>query len=169
MLLSSLSSPTTGRTGTFFHNTKNATLHRSAPATWTLPKTAHRSNSISSRVSHVLRRQPGPRLSLHLQQTTAVRPTAYRNTFKSASATLSGKVDGIGARLSPTKVIVIRKRRFEVPRGRRVSERMWTEFNNGCRKVTFSRNVEVRFELCVREVGLVPAEISFVRASRGGV
>lgn len=70
---------------------------------------------------------------------------------------LSDKIDDIGAALSPTKVdiILVRKKEFEVPRGRRVSERVWTEFKNGDRRVRFSPKVEVRFELHVDDVDLV--------------
>ena len=72
------------------------------------------------------------------------------SALKNASATFSGKIDDIGAALSPAKVdvIVVRKRKFEVPRGRRVSEKMWAKFDNsGNRKVTFNPVVEVRSEL----------------------
>lgn len=150
-----IQSPTTGRTSIFFHN-ENTTLYRSAPRTWTLPRIAHRCSNDSSRISPGFRPETPPRLSRQLQRTT-LKPAAF---FKNATAAISGKSDDTGAALSPTKVdiIVVGKRKVEVPRGRPFSERVWTECNNGNRRVMFSPNVEVRSELCVREVVLVGTE-----------
>eukprot|EP00752_Nemacystus_decipiens_P002568 g2406.t1 len=82
-----------------------------------------------------------------------MKPMAFKSSgalgsaLKKATATLSVKLDDAGVALCPAKVdvIVVRKKRFEVPRGRRVSERMWTAFTNtGNRKVTFSPVVEAK-------------------------
>lgn len=168
MSASFVPSPTTGRTRIFCHSDKNATLRRSVPATWTLPRIAHRSNNISSKITPGIRREHPLGLCRHLQHTT-LKPSAcgsrgaLGNALRNASAALSGKIDDIGAALSPAKVdiIVVRRRKCEVPRGRRVSERMWAEFiNNGNRKVTFSPIVEVRFEVCVGE-GRVGSSLVF--------
>lgn len=147
--LSFMPPPTPGRTSIFSHKNNKATLQGSTAATWALPRIGHRSNSICSRRSTGFGRESPCRLSRHLQHATKPAETrdcrALEDAFKNATAALSGKIGGIGAALSPRRVdvVVVRKRKVEVPRGRRVNERMWTEFNRRQRKVTFCPDVEV--------------------------
>eukprot|EP00903_Cladosiphon_okamuranus_P010602 g10026.t1 len=100
------------------------------------------------------RREPPRRLSCRLHHITG-KPAASKDgsvlgsASRNATAVLSGKIDDMRASLTGASaevdVIVIRKRMYEVPRGRRVSERMWTALNNkGSRRVTFSPIVEAK-------------------------